>query len=226
MPQGSQPTVALSTSTAMRIFIQRHSFQSIELQCDVLDTVLSIKMKLQVCKGFPADQAGFTFTSGVWSGPLQDHRTLAHYNIHNDSTLHLLHKHTQVPPVSSWSPGHAISANAERKVLASALDKTKVALEKQSQFGSSKWQNVWALAAKRALELEKGAKTKAGWNLPLVGGVGAAAVFATPELCIITPELCVITPELSVMVVQYAAPTPPSTPVCNDCAIYSVKITC
>ena len=175
----------------MRIFIQRHSLESIALQCDVLDTVFSIKAQFQARKGFPADQAGLTFSNGLWTGQLQDHRTLEHYNIHNDSTLLLVHRHKQAAalPVVSACRGFTASALTEGKDRVKGHQQTKAAREHQSQLGNSRW----ALAARRVLELEKSAKNKAEWDLLLYGG-GACAAAA-------------------------AAPTPPSTPELRSCVV-------
>ena len=62
----------------------------------------------------------------------------------------------------------------ERKELVKVLDKLKAVREKKTQFGGSKW----ALAAKRALDSEKGAKSKTGWDLLLAGGGGASPASA------------------------------------------------
>ena len=68
------------------IVVESRVFKDMELEVDISDTIERFKTKLQDLINTPPDQQILLFAGKG----LQDHQTLADYNIGRDSTLHLI----------------------------------------------------------------------------------------------------------------------------------------
>ena len=69
-----------------QIFVKTHTGKTIALVVESSDSIKHLKAKLQDREGFTPDIQILIFASTI----LEDERTLADYNIHNESTLNLL----------------------------------------------------------------------------------------------------------------------------------------
>lgn len=70
----------------MQIFVKTMCGQRFGLDVLPTDTIAAVKAKIHREKGFGVDTQRLTFGSKI----LDDHRTLAEYNVQADSALHLV----------------------------------------------------------------------------------------------------------------------------------------
>ncbi|VFQ63749.1 unnamed protein product [Cuscuta campestris] len=75
-----------TSGATMQIFVRTLRGTTIALQVEPSDTIFSVKEKIQVSEGMLPDQQRLTFSGRL----VEDHRTLAEYNVTKDSTLHLV----------------------------------------------------------------------------------------------------------------------------------------
>ncbi|KAF5823445.1 putative Ubiquitin-like domain-containing protein [Helianthus annuus] len=68
----------------MRLFIKTLTGKTITLEVESSDTILDVKFKIQNLEGFPPDKQRLAFSGKQLD---QDSRTLAEYDVHNESTM-------------------------------------------------------------------------------------------------------------------------------------------
>jgi ubiquitin C len=70
----------------IQIFVKPLNGQTIVLEMDMNDTIRKLKYKINKKEGIPIRTQRLTFLANI----LEDKQTISHYNIQNESTLHLI----------------------------------------------------------------------------------------------------------------------------------------
>jgi ubiquitin len=89
-PAKITPCEVLTTRTRVQIFIEHLTGKPVALEVQLLDTVESVKEKIQEMKGIPLDQQRLVLPDGSSACTLIDGRTLSSYQIREGCTLLLV----------------------------------------------------------------------------------------------------------------------------------------